>query len=104
MLLLTTLVNEAVSPEVRSIVVTGLEPRDMYQVEYMMILDAAQRLHQAGKPIDLAALNAELEPMDPAAFARIVLASVHEDRLAGPTSAEDVHELVSFLVELRSQH
>ena len=102
-LLLRTLLNESAQPEVRSLVVTGLEPRDMFQVEYMMILAAAQALHRAGKPIDLESLESELAPKDPAAFARIVLRSVYENRLAGPTGVEDVKELVNFLVGFRDQ-
>jgi hypothetical protein len=102
-LLLCTLLNNEASAEIRSLIVTGLEPRDMFQVEYMMILASAQHLHNAGEPIELETLESELAPKDPAAFARIVLRSIHEERHNGPTRSEDVNELLGFLISFRDR-
>jgi hypothetical protein len=100
-LLLRTLLNENATAEIRSVVLAGLEPRDMsIRIEYMMILRAAQRIDQAGRPISLDGLESEF--MDPwAAGALLVLRSVHEDRKAGPTDRNSVEELISFLVDSR---
>lgn len=100
-LLLRTLLNDNGTVEVRSLVVEGLEPQDMFQLEYMMILAAAQRLHQTSRPINLDNLESELAPEDPAGFALCVLRSVHENRSAGPIDKEDVEELVKFLIGFR---
>ncbi len=102
-LLLRALLSDKATEETRALVINGLEPGDMFQLEYMMILAAAQRLHQEGRPINVAGLESELESEDPAGIARMVLHSVHETRNAGPTDKEGIRELVEFLVGFRDR-
>ena len=80
-----------------------LRPGDMFQVEYMMILEAVQALRGKGAMLSLSAIQAELKPNDPACFALIVLDLIVERREQGPNDLETVGELIEFLVSFRAE-
>ena len=101
--LLRVLVCGNANPETCSLIVSRLRPGDMFQVEYMMILEAAQKLHSKDQPITLSALEAELLPEDPGGLAIIVLRSLYEDRDFAMSDINDVEELVNFLIAFRNE-
>ena len=51
-----------------------LKPSDMFQVEYMMILEAVQSLREQKSTLNLKKIQDELRPGDPAGLALVVLA------------------------------
>lgn len=99
--LLRVLVCGQANEETCSIIVSRLRPGDMFQVEYMMILEAAQKLNSKNQPITIPALETELLPEDPGCLAIIVLQSLYEDREFAMTDINDVEELVNFLISFR---
>ena len=101
--LLCYLLSDYACIEANTTILSSLRPGDMFQVEYMMILEAAQKLYGKNEPITLAAIEAELAPEDPARFATIVLHSLHENRHKNTLEICDVEELVSFLVSFRDK-